>query len=606
MSFFGSNTKKYYSSTSTKLYADVKGIIPQTISGAVLQNRNLTTDLRDNLVNGTYASATRLYNFGKSGRYPYGLPSGSATTLAPSQPKNVQLIIEKEIGKPIHLASCLITLNTSSEMIYDARYNLLSNVGEVLPEEYIWTYNETSGAYPLLDLELVDIQEVSPYYPIIPLRIDNQNQVAEGMPHRQEIKQAARYLRVDAVDINKGIEKQLEEDDNNPPEDCFIVLGVEVADSNENAKEYLYRFFAHQYGLAKVTMEDYLYWETAPGNEPPPYNSIVIQDSTYKMSLEWLYITRSIHSGTIGKQNKYYTEFTQGINCYVGDGIYFSRDTLTLRHQLRDNQYEELVVFGLVHSNWAIGKELRSTLKDAFDDPDGIGACFIIPLRRDLTKNMGAVKQHDLMVASVRMVVNDLFKQKLKWYQTKFFQVVMLIVAMVITIYNPPLGIAAGSAAAVGFAIAQVVIMKILAPVIVKAIADVVGEELAIIISAIAAYYTGGQGIAALVGSVSQAVGGLSTLHYQDQLADIYAEIESVKEQTAELLEKELATDIQITEAVNRTRSDTYAIMQADTYIRRFFLDYKMENYITEANTHFTEVAKFIDKPDSYIRLGHS
>lgn len=606
MSFFGSSTKKYYSSTSTKLYADVKGIIPQTISGAVLQNRNLTADLRDNLVNGTYASATRLYNFGKSGKYPYGLPSGSATTLAPSQPKNVQLIIEKEIGKPIHLASCLITLNTSSEMIYDARYNLLSNVGEVLPEEYIWTYNETSGTYPLLDLELVDIQEVSPYYPIIPLRINNQNQVAEGMPHRQEIKQAAGYLRVDAVDINKNIEKQIEEDGNNPPEDCIIMLGVEVADSNENAKEYLYRFFAHQYGLAKVTMEDYLYWESTKDNDPPPYNSVLIQDSTYKMSLEWLYITRSIHSGTIGKQNKYYTEFTQGTNCYVGDGIYFSRDTLTLRHQLRDNQYEEIVVCGLVHSNWAIGKELRSTLKDAFDDPDGVGACFIVPLRRDLTKNMGAVKQHDLMNASVRMVVNDLLKHKLKWYQIEFFQYFLMIVSMVITIYFPPFGIAAMSALAVGYAVAQVLLMKLLAPVVVKAIEDILGEELALLISAIASYYTGGQSAAAMFNSVTQVIGGAASIHFKNELEDIYKELELLGDETSKLLEEDLTRDLAVSESVNRVQSDTYAIMQPDTYIRRFFIDYKIDNYITETNTHFTEVAKFIDKPDSYIRLGHS
>jgi hypothetical protein len=632
MSIFGSSTKTYYSSTSIKLFEDVPGIVKQTVGSSITQNRNIADDLITNLVNGVFYKANGLYNYGKSGGYPWGLPDGSFSVLAANSPIAVQRVIEKEITQYIDLGYVSIAPDTTTDhMIYTAEYRIKDVKGNLGETVYTWTYDERTGVYPELNLPIDDVANVSPYYPIIPLRVNNVDYTKDTHEHYNSVRRAGRHLGLDTKDIGESLEAQSEDGDN-PVEDAYIVLGVEVTTDVPEGMQYLFNYFSHMHGVATVTEQDYLYWETNSwktetyndeyGFEqertyratPPPVNLVNLSDANYKVELGWLYSKKTLKTGTIdvtGKIGTYTTGYTTGSNIPFGNTSgffktgYVSSDIFTIKKQVTANQYIEINVHGLVHSNWAIGKELRTTLSSAFNDPDDVAQSFTIPLRRDIAKPLGAVKQHDLLQSSIRLVVNDVLKVKLKWYQTGIFQVLVLVAAIAISIFFPPFGIAAMSAMAVGVAVAMVVTMHFLMPFAVKALADLVGEELALVIAVVASFFMGGGGLNGALSAGLTAVGGATNIIMGDLLADELKDLEGLQEANEDLLEEQREAEQKILQTKEMTEGDSYAIMDTPSYVKKFKYSAKLPTMITATTEHFTGIMQFTDRPDSYIRLGN-
>jgi hypothetical protein len=631
MSIFGSSTKTYYSSTSIKLFEDMPSLAKQTIGASITQNRNIADDLITNLVNGIFYKANGLYNYGKSNLYAWGLPNGSFSTLAAGSPRLVQLIIEREIGSYIELGYVSLEPDiTTDHMIYTAEYLLKDTKGNVVGDPVVWTYDERTGVHPQLNLPVDDVDNVSPYYPIIPLRLNSVALTEDTHTNYLDVYRACRHLGLDAKDLGESLEAQSETGDN-PVEDAFIILGVEVTNDTQVGMHYLFNYFSHMDGIATVTEDDYLYWATNSWvtvkkkdtdgfyveetyrATPPPVNLVSIQDANYKAELGWLYTTKDVITGSIGKIGTYETAFTGGGNIPFGGGGfhnwsnagYFNTQILHIRKQVAVNQYIEIQVHGLTHSNWAVGKELRTTLDAAFNGTDDVAQSFIIPLRKDIAKPLGAVRQHDLMQSAIRLVVNDVLTVKLKWYQTGIFQVLVLIAAVVISIVFPPFGIAAFSAMAVGIAIATVVVMRFLMPHVLKGLTDLVGEELALVIAVVASFYMGGGGVNGALSAGLTAVTGATNIIMGDLLADELKDLEGLQEANEDLLEEQREAEQKILQTKEMTEGDSYAIMDPTSYVKKFKYSAKLPTMITATTEHFTGIMQFTDRPDSYIRLGN-
>ena len=609
MGLFGSSTKTYYSSTSTLLFEEMPSVIKQTVASSITQNRNISKDLITNLTNGIGFRANSLYNYGLSGEYPYGLPDGSIGTLPPNTYNNVKFIIENEIGGSVFLSSCMIDIDpTTSHVWYIAMYKKVVT-GVVEDEEYPWAYNESTGIFPLLTLPKEDFLTVSPYFPIIPVRVNEVSQVGEGMPNRDQILRAGNLIGVDIVQIAESIEAQEEDNNENPVEDAYVMLGVEVTDQSKAGMEYLYEFFNLQHSLSTVSELDYRYWLETPSElGTPPMNTVSIADSNYKMELGWLYSTNDVVEGVIGEVGEFTNEYTLHSGDVPVDGdetTTYSTSSIRLRKQITATQYDEVIVVGLVHSNWAVGKELRTTLKDAFDDED-VAQAFVIPLRKDLLNVLGTVKQHDLMYISIRLVLNDKYVQKLKWYQTGFFKFVLLAISVVISLWFPPLGVAAFSAAAAGIALVQVIAMKILLPIVIQALEDLVGEELALLVSVIVSIYAGGGTTSAYIAGAMQTVSGLMGIRFTNAMEEINNELKTVQEDMDDLLAEENETQLNVMNSLQLSMSDTFNVMQADDYVRRFFYEAREPLLIKKLTEEFTNVLRYTDKPSSVIRLGQT
>ena len=606
MSLFGSKYETYYSSTSSVLFEDVPSILKQTIGTAITQNRNISKDLVTNLVNGVGYQVDRLYNYALAeDGYPYGLPNGSTGSYPQNMYSNVEAIIEEVVGSKIYLVTCAIVIDTvNSSYVYNATYQLKSYNDVIAETVYTWTYNTVDDLYDLLKVaDDFDIGN-SPYYPIIPIRENNQSTVADGQPNAAKIKYAAKMIGINAESISDSIEEQSATGDN-PVEDAFVIIGTEITNKTEVGLNYLYAFCNHLISISTYDQESHRAWLVANSGSTPPMNTITISDASYKMQLGWAYVEESLITGELGDIGKVTSYISSGSGeVDVGDSN-FSTNVFVINKQVTTTQYNSIKVYGLVHTNWAIGKELRTTLDTAFNgDDEDVAQCFIIPLRKDLLQEVGTLDKHDLMYTAIRLVVNDKLRVKLKWYQTGWFQAVILVIALVISVWFPPAGIAAFSAAAVGYALVQIIAMKILLPLVVSALEDVIGEELALLVSVLVSAYLGDFSAGAIATAGMQAASGAYSIYIASELEKIQAEMELMEDLLEEVEDEERDYVNRTYTAVALSQADTFNTFKANEFVARVQYDNKIPVLIRDVTTNFTSISQYVSRPTSMIRLG--
>ena len=67
---------------------------------------------------------------------------------------------------------------------------------------------------------------------------------------------------------------------------------------------------------------------------------------------------------------------------------------------------------------------------------DGVNDVLIIPVDRTIAKDMELLKRERVYARSLHVVFNSMVIQKLKWYQTGIFRAIMIIVAVVISLWD--------------------------------------------------------------------------------------------------------------------------------------------------------------------------
>ena len=125
---------------------------------------------------------------------------------------------------------------------------------------------------------------------------------------------------------------------------------------------------------------------------------------------------------------------------------------------------------------------------------DGVNDVLIIPVDRTIAKEMELLKRERVYARSLHVVFNSMVIQKLKWYQTGIFQVIMYIVAIVIALWDGGLtltSVAAMSAATLITIIVQQILLTVVVGYVVQLglelLAKALGAEFALILAIIAA-----------------------------------------------------------------------------------------------------------------------
>jgi len=121
-------TETSYHSSSQRLYADVKGIVDQTILSSAIQNLNISESLSNNLMNGVSAKATAMYRYGKRTEdggegYYLGLPYGSKSYISSARITVTKLIIEREINSIIYIDKYSVDKDTPDHYAHEIMQN---------------------------------------------------------------------------------------------------------------------------------------------------------------------------------------------------------------------------------------------------------------------------------------------------------------------------------------------------------------------------------------------------------------------------------------------------------------------------------------------------
>lgn len=627
MGLFSRKTKHVYTPYSMLLYQEMPPLVKQTIAGSVVQNRNIGKDLIANLVNGVLWKANGLYSWAKQ-NHPWGLPDGYIAYDRPADVTLIEACVQQDVGTGINILYTKRTPVEGGQYLYEVTYTKKTQIKN--PKEYTWSYRTgIGGKYPVLEVEL--LKEDSPYYPIIPIRIANENIAETGKEHRTKIRQALNYLSLDIDDIYKSIKESTEESGEQPADDMFVILAVSVSASKQASKKYIYDYFKYLSTKSLSNKNDYDYWE-ANGEAAGyilPTNKITIKDSRFAQEVEYDYITTKKVTGSIGKKG--FTKVTYKVNrgtvpVNTGSNAFsgYSRTTsgILIQHQLNSTTYEEVYVHGLLCRTQVIGSTwVDVDLKDAFDNPDSPqdGHCFLLPLHKDVCKKMGPIHAHDLMYESIRLYSNDHQSYKVKWYQTGLFKVFTVVIAVAVAIWNAPAGMALMSAAMAGIVLQTLVIQLVIMPAITTLLQDVLGMELAFLVAILATAM--GAGISVTDSGVSlttnvttlgvasaamQGISGVTNMQTQKQLVEYGNEIKGLQEELDAMYEEAARTGYNVQMVTGAIKSDPYALLEPSTYVKRTLLEPKLPTLIGEQTLKFVDISRYLDTSSTVINLGHS
>lgn len=235
--------------------------------------------------------------------------------------------------------------------------------------------------------------------------------------------------------------------------DIAITLGFDITCNNQLMIEYMYKLF-RQYHMENS-------FDTDTGGE------IFYAHRRYSHKITWDTLSYIKKEGHICKWKQYACETkneTKLVNfeipVYNGSTTTGVKEvttkTLHVYYQVNKNEYYDISISGLNHASYISGKTVNTSLPDinnmkkrtkkdielilksreGEELPDELQeedpSEFIIPLFPAIVKLMGACKGSSLIMISLRGVWQTYKRIKKKWYATKAFTVVRIVVAIII------------------------------------------------------------------------------------------------------------------------------------------------------------------------------
>lgn len=408
------------------------------------------------------------------------------------------------------------------------------------------------------------------YYPVIPVRLNNQFvSPSHNLALYEEVKKA--YKRATAGGKFDDMIAQLEDNEDLGDIDyAYIMFGVSLNTVERSAKKYAYHFLRNMM-LAQVggptiyetwkSMEAayqayHAQWSTwyngggnvggAPTAEPTrparinyPANEIHISQSgfgvNFQYRLKWTFINEVFGTGQgkVGAKKGDLWFQKMGTDTVAASLLAFDQvggtytsifngfgnvqnetQKVRLYWQYEDNAYKYLDIVGLYSTNYVYNKKsVLINATQALDDSDESG--LILPMHHETTKQMSLVEFTQMTTASVYMVFNCYQVVKRKWYQRGIFKILLVVVIAVASVVFPGLGIAMPSILGTNIAIGTALGLSGMAAAIAGAVANAIAAMVLTSIITKGAVALLGEEIGFLIGAIVStiAIGSLNSWH---------------------------------------------------------------------------------------------
>lgn len=425
--------------------------------------------------------------------------------------------------------------------------------------EEIFIYRRGSGN-PALDAFFGGTTTAGTYFPIIPIRVDNQF-IHSGWSIYPWIRKAVRRA------TNFTLESLVEKIADNPSlgdiDYAYIVFGVSLNTPDNAGKRFLYEFFRNvgQTGTGTSlnkfwqdqqatiqSWDSWILWYTtlrhtnggifAKRRPPPPpepvrlpyptlpgYGVAIRSSQNYDIGVSFSAISETIRPGRFsasaklhdlkivrGTRRPYHRYVEQYDENRSGDDVQWALkqvgtvDTVIIYWQDKADSFRQLEIANLNHRNTVYGgKSVYISGWEALSDSSESG--FIVPLQEETLKRLPLAATTQLCTASTYLVFNCYQVVKQKWYQSGIFKIIVMVVAIVIAVYSGGATAGAsggllGSNAVVGAAIGFTGTAAIVAGAIANAVASMIVSQM---ISA-ASKAAFGDKLGSLIGAIASVV----------------------------------------------------------------------------------------------------
>ena len=263
--------------------------------------------------------------------------------------------------------------------------------------------------------------------------------------------------------------------------EIFLTFGLEANSDNKLIHQYLYHYFdaayrglPNKYVSSYVAKSGFITRDLAMPTGAKQGTTIHLKDSLHTSGIAFDAIAKETLQGVITDVGKYTFKYTNRAH------IYYYQET--------ESTYTAITLYNL--------QSIDMMDNNHWFTPSGTSEDLIVPLDLAITANLTSVELEKLYAMAMQLVVNTYQEVKEKWYQTGIFKIVMFIIAVVITVFFPPAGIAALSAMAVlvgvGLTIAVSVVIRLLQKLVISlGLSSTVFQVIMIILAVVAAVYGG-------------------------------------------------------------------------------------------------------------------
>lgn len=303
----------------------------------------------------------------------------------------------------------------TSKLYYQVVYSIVyrDDAGNITgySKKDFWQYEQGLGRHPELDLR--PDEDEQPFLPIIPLRENNKHLGPELDGDKFKYDENGNKIKPDtelyrtSVKLLKRINLDYDELSlavaSNPDvgdiDHAYVTFAINIRTETKEGKKYLFQFFKD------------LALRSGGGS-----GEIEIKDAAYRVNIRFESANLTAKAGNLANQTE----------------LIYNGNTLTLRKKIDNTQYEEVVVEELYHVNYIYGKYNEATSLEASADEDNYN--FLIPIQYNLIKeDRSLFGRQDLLGEAMVLVFNCYERRKLKWYESGFFQFLVIVITIVLT-----------------------------------------------------------------------------------------------------------------------------------------------------------------------------
>lgn len=352
---------------------------------------------------------------------------------------------------------------------YYTAYTVDSDPRQIL--RYFYYSADVEDTYPTLAFEEA-AQTGNPYFPVVPIFADGHYYGDDT--ETEFYKTAERLCDIAGMDYADMCE-QVKEDPslNSQDADIFNVtvqFALPIHSHEESTWLYLAKYFER--------MEQY------HGSRS---GSVHIKDDKFHSAIEWSSIDVTDRADTIGSLWK--TSRT-----YLGD------DCIRFEYQLSKGLVRTVSITDLRWTDW--GKKNKTNTENIDDNRDPSTSNFLVPLSLEALDDIPAKHRHRVSQESYRLVVQTYYTYKEYWYQQNWFKWVITIAVTVFTAGSGTwAAIGAMSATAATMTLVTILVEQMVSMLILKLatmiVADIFGDELAILFAIVAGSYMGAKNLTA-------------------------------------------------------------------------------------------------------------
>lgn len=317
---------------------------------------------------------------------------------------------------------------------YQAKYTYTTEEEEIITA--YWIYDIHTGAHPELDRVFTNPATIEPgtYFPFVAFVNSSGNRGSDAVVGTPQFETTKKLMNFLGLDFKQMADEIYSGEDSEDIEQAAMIMAVPINSQDQVDIEYLCRYFEN---LADnlpldVVAHDQIKELTTQNGGPDICYKVNVTDLDLDMTISFDMITVKLYAGQADEEHG--KEFA---NLEIEEAIELLGNPLegaaplksrVLRRQLSPQVYQEIVVRNPM-VRYTIYKNLGA--EGGFDDE----RC-LIPLDRDISKKMPVLKQQKLYYRSLYLVFNSHVVVKQKWWQSGAFKAILVVVAIVITVYS--------------------------------------------------------------------------------------------------------------------------------------------------------------------------